>query len=381
MEDIVLVTADSVRRDRLDAMPFVSALDTRTGVTAAHYTRPSLAGLLSSKLVSALRSKVVGPSLPELLAEHGYTCLGFAPTPQADRGFGFGAGFEVYETFSEGTGNPLKNRRSRVREYLGGFPAVRRLYRRLVPMEAVLSSLPDDGTVVDAAINQFNAAPEPRFLWVHLMGSHRPYGTGADALPRVLDRKAGAAGNDGLFGTDPLTEHETRLIDEAYRNALGRVDSQIERLLDDLDADPVVAFTSDHGDELGEEGYFYHQGFRRRVVDTLVEVPVVFAGIGTDHERFSALDIAPTLLGRVGIDPPDSWRGNDLADGPSQPLYTIAPWHDEATIAVRDGDRTLIARDADVSLETTDGRAVAGRAAVDDDLERRLRDLGYVDAG
>ena len=142
-----------------------------------------------------------------------------------------------------------------------------------------------------------------------------------------------------------------------------------------------MAFTSDHGDELGEEGYFYHQGFRRRVVDTLVEVPVVFAGIGTDHERFSALDIAPTLLGRVGIDPPDSWRGNDLADGPSQPLYTIAPWHDEATIAVRDGDRTLIARDADVSLETTDGRAVAGRAAVDDDLERRLRDLGYVDAG
>ncbi|PSP90825.1 sulfatase [Halobacteriales archaeon QS_4_69_34] len=381
MDDVVLVTADSVRHDHRDAMEFVSSLDAHTGITAAHYTRPSLAGLLTANLLSALQSKAVGPTLPEVLAEHGYTCIGLVPSPQADSTFGFDAGFDAYETFSEGGGNPLENRRSQVREFLGGFPLVRRLYRRLVPMEAVLTSLPDDGAIVDEAIERFNDAPAPRFLWVHLMGSHRPYGTGAEALPPALDRKAGAAGNRGLLRSKPVSDRETELIRRTYRRALARVDSRIERLLDGLDSDPAVAFTSDHGDELGEEGYFYHQGFRRRVVDTLTEVPVAFSGLSVERDRFSLLDVAPTLLGHVGIEPPERWHGSDLAAGGSEPMVTIAPWHEAATVAVRTDGTKLVASDADVSLETGGERAAASRTEVPAALEDRLRDLGYADAG
>lgn len=388
MDDIVLVTADSVRYDHVEEMDFISSLNPRVGVTAAHYTRPSLAGLISSSLVSALQSKVVGPSIASVAAEHGYTCIGLVPTPQTDPAFGFDGGFDQYETFSEGGGdNPLKNRRSRIRESLGRINAVRRLYRRLVPMEAVLTSLPSDEEIIDMAIERFNDAQSPRFLWVHLMESHRPYGTGAQALPKELDRKAGAAGNNGLLGSESVSEAEIERIDATYRDALGRVDGQIERLLDEIDSDPTFVFASDHGDEFGEDGYFYHQGFRRRVVDTLTEVPVVMDGVGIEDEdepdRFSLLDIAPTLIESIDADVevPDRWHGTSLTAGGSETMITVAPWHEKATIAVQDGEMKLVARDASVSLESDSVQTEASRTEVSEELEQRLRDLGYADAG
>lgn len=383
MDDIVLVTADSVRYDHVDEMEFVSSTDPRVGVTAAHYTRPSLAGLLSSSLGSAIESRIVGPTIGSVLSESGYTCLGLAPTPQTDPAFGFDAGFSEYETFSEGGGeNPIKNRRSWLRESLGRFDSVRRLYRRLVPMEAVLAGIPSDEEVIDMAIERFNDAPSPRFLWVHLMESHRPYGTGSKALPKDLDRRAGAAGNDGLLRSTSVSDAEVETIDGYYRDALGRVDEQIERLLDGIDSEPAFVFTSDHGDELGEEGYFYHQGFRRRVVDTLIEVPVVMDGFDIDPpERFSALDIAPTIVEHAGCAVPDSWHGNTLADGGSETMITVAPWHEEVTVAVQDSQKKLVAENARVTIESESGRAKASRSEVSAEIEQRLRNLGYTDAG
>lgn len=383
MNDIVLVTADSVRYDHVDEMEFVSSLGSQVGVTAAHYTRPSIAGLLSSSLLSAIESQIAGPTIPSVLSEEGYTCIGLAPTPQADRAFGFDEGFDEYETFSEGgSDNPLKNRRSWLRESLGRFDSVRRLYRRLVPMEAVLDGIPNDEEVIDMAIERFNEASSPRFLWVHLMESHRPYGTGSQALPKDLDRRAGAAGNEGLLRSVSVTDEEIEEIDGYYRDALGRVDGEIERLLTGIDADPAFVFTSDHGDELGEEGYFYHQGFRRRVVDSLIEVPVVMDGFDVEPpERFSALDIAPTVVEHAGCDVPNGWHGQRLAEGGSDTMITVAPWHEEATVAVQDDTKKLVAQDAGVSLDSDAGRAEASRSDVSPEIEQRLQNLGYTDAG
>ncbi|UPM42985.1 sulfatase-like hydrolase/transferase [Halocatena salina] len=383
MNDIVLVTADSVRYDHVDEMEFVSSLGSQIGVTAAHYTRPSIAGLLSSSLVSAIESRIAGPTIPNVLSDLGYTCIGLAPTPQTDPAFGFGDGFDEYETFSEGGGdNPLKNRRSWLRESLGRFDSVRRLYRRLVPMEAVLSDIPSDEEVIDMAIERFNEATSPRFLWVHLMESHRPYGTGSQALPKDLDRRAGAAGNEGLLRSVSVTDEEIEEIDGYYRDAIDRVDGEIDRLLTEINADPTFVFTSDHGDELGEEGYFYHQGFRRRVVDTLIEVPVVMDGFDVEPpERFSALDIAPTIVDHAGGDIPEEWHGRRLVDGGSDTMITVAPWHEEATVAIQDGTKKLVAQDADVSLDSDAGRAEASRSDVSPEIEQRLRNLGYTDAG
>jgi arylsulfatase A-like enzyme len=216
------------------------------------------------------------------------------------------------------------------------------------------------------------------------MGSHRPYGTGETAIPDSLDRKAEAAGGRHWFGPSGVSDAERARIVDAYRDALGRVDERVRRLVDAVEADaadPIVAITADHGEELGEDGYFYHQGFRRRVADTLVRVPVVLRGVEPAGDRCSLLDLAPTLASAVDLDVPEEWQGNDLRETTTDQALTVAPWHDTATVAWQDFERKLVARDASVSVRTGEERVAVAGADVSGDVERQLRDLGYTDAG
>ena len=382
MRDVVLLTADSVRRDFVDAMPFVDGHDVMTGVTAGHYTRPSLAALQSARIRASLESRALGPTLAEVLGEAGYTTIGLAPTAQADPAFGFADGFDHYDNFMQGSGGAAKNRRSSLREYLGSFDIVRQVYRRIYPMEANMDDLPDDGLVVDEAIERFNDADGPVFLWVHQMGSHRPYGTGEDAIPPKLDRRAEAAGARHWFGSSDVSDEECARIKGKYRDALGRVDDRIRRLVTDIDAeDPIVAFTADHGDEFGEAEYFYHQGYRRRVADTIIRVPTILDGVETQGDRLSLLDIAPTLASAVDVDVPGAWQGNDLTETTTEATLTVAPWHEKATVAWQDFERKLVARDADASLREGGEEVAVERSDVSDEVEQQLQNLGYTDAG
>lgn len=380
MDDVVLVTADSVRYDYADEMPFISSHDVLPGISAAHYTRPSLAALHSSNYAAAIKTQPVGTTLAKTFHEAGYTCIGLAPTPQMDSSFGFGAGFDQYKSFYEGDGNALEERTSGLREFLGQFETVRRIYRQFNPMGAVLEDIPADAELIDDAINRFNNAEPPRFLWLHLMESHRPYGTGDQAVPVSLDRKAEMRGGR-LLGRQELTSEEWNLIDEKYRKALSRCDGEIRRLIESLDAEPTFAFTSDHGEELGEEGYYYHQGYRRRVPDTIVTVPTVLDGIDLEAEQCGLVDLATTLVAAQGIDPPTEWHGVDLSITEPESTLTIAPWHDQATVLWQDFESRIVSRDATVSFNNNSDQEEVGRAEISDDLEKRLQNLGYVDAG
>ncbi|WP_299270400.1 sulfatase-like hydrolase/transferase [Halorientalis sp.] len=382
MQDVVLLTADSVRRDFVDAMSFVADHEVLTGVTAGHYTRPSLAAMQSSRLRASVQSRVVGPTIADAFSAAGYTTVGLVPTAQADPAFGFDDGFDHYDNYMSGSGNAASNRRSGFREYLGSFEIVRQVYRRVYPMAANMDDLPADDEVIDEAIERFNDAEGPRFLWVHQMESHRPYGSGDDAIPSKIDRKAEASGGRHWFGSSEVSREERETITSAYRDALSRVDDRIERVLTEIDSeDPIFAFAADHGDEFGEEGYYYHQGYRRRVPDTVIRVPVVFDGAETAGDRLSLLDVGPTLAGAAGVDAPTAWQGNDLTGTATEEAVTVAPWHEKATVAWQDFERKLVARDADVSMRAGDEEVAVDRTDVSDEVERQLQDLGYADAG
>jgi arylsulfatase A-like enzyme len=368
MRDVILVTADSVRRDYADALDFLSADGVETGITGSHYTRPSLASLLSSNYRGAITTEAVSPTIADALSDAGYTCLGYAPTPNTDARFGFDSGFDEFETFVE-----PGNRGSKLRQYLGSIDLLRWFYYKLYPPQAKSENRPRDREVIERAVEAFNAAEPPRFLWLHLMESHRPYGKGEDAVSKRLDQKA-------FFSPDDLTDEEEATIEGKYRDAIGRVDRNVEHLLSELDADPILAFTSDHGEGFGDEGFYFHQGHKRSVAAFQTEVPVVFDGVDIEGPM-SLLDIPPTLLSAVDVDPPDAWHGTDLLSADSEYAITIAPWHDTATVAWQDYDKKLVARDADVTLSEGGERADVERADVDDELEEQLRDLGYADAG
>lgn len=365
MDDIIFVTADSVRRDFLDAMPFCSDLDVHDGVAVSQYTRPSLASIHSSNYLAPIQSKVVEPSLATVLDQAGYTCIGLSPNPNTHATFGFGSGFSVYDSYVE-----PGNRGSSLRQYLARSDLLRRIYYKFYPPHAKSEGRPADSEVIERAISEFNEADSPRFLWVHLMESHRPYGRGETAISKELDQKA-------FFSPDDLTEGEQDEILSAYRDALDRVDDNVRTLLGGVDGDPSFVFTSDHGEEFGDDGYYYHQPQRRRLDDVLIDVPVATRGFSIEDGPWSLIDVAPTIVAQAGIDPPTSWHGNDRMSETTEFALSIAPWNDRATMAWQDFSTKVVAHDATMSY-SGDVEQAGVSGDVPEELEENLRDLGYL---
>jgi arylsulfatase A-like enzyme len=367
MKDIVLITADSVRYDFVEEMEFISSFPTQSGTTIGHYTRPSLAGLVSGQYQSTIQSTVVGPTLPAVLSNAGYTTIGRAPSPQLDEVFNFDLGFDDYDNFVE-AGNRGSNRR----EILGQFDILRKVYHRFFPPHAKMSDLPTDREVAEEAIEAFNAADGPRFMWVHLMGGHRPYGRGDEAISRALDRKA-------LFSPSSLSTVEHETITSAYSDALAEVDNVIEHLYTNLDGDPTFVFTSDHGDEFGEEGYYYHQPQRCRTADKLVTVPIVSNDIELPGTRCSLLDIAPMVATYAGVEPAPEWNGVDIRSTSRSHTITIAPWHNTASLRIATDDFTVTSTDGQVSMAEAGSNIKVERNEEAERVQEQLRDLGYVE--
>jgi len=138
-------------------------------------------------------------------------------------------------------------------------------------------------------------------------------------------------------------------------------------LLAVADDDTVWAIAGDHGEELGEDGFFLHAGYRRRTADALVDVPVFSRGLAMDGP-VSLLDLPAHLLGAAGVDAPAAWDARRQRDS----FLTIAPWDGTATVRYQtDG----------VDLRFESAAVDAADVDVSRDVERQLEALGYRSVG
>ena len=75
---------------------------------------------------------------------------------------------------------------------------------------------------------------------------------------------------------------------------------------------PLVMFTADHGDMLGERGLWYKMNF----FEGASRIPLLVAGPGIARgiapENVSLLDVVPTLLDLAGVERPDLLDGTVL---------------------------------------------------------------------
>ncbi len=131
------------------------------------------------------------------------------------------------------------------------------------------------------------------FLWVHFYDPHYPY--------------------ESERHPDPLSP-------EAYADEVAYVDTQVGRLLDELERmklrdRTLVAVVGDHGEGLMEHGESEHGYF---VYESTMRVPFLLHGPGSGPAGrvVSALtrtiDIAPTLLQSLGLPPAQPMRGRSL---------------------------------------------------------------------
>lgn len=204
------------------------------------------------------------PTLATLLAEAGFATGAVVGAFPLDARFGLDRGFGLYDDrYPEGTrtaGFQLTERR--------GDEVVRRGLEWWREREG-----------------------RPRFLWLHLFDPHAPY--------------------------EPPEPFASGYAADPYLGEVAAVDSFLEPLLEPLLDDPedrtLVVFTSDHGEALGEHGEQTHGLF---AYEETLEVPLVIRSPGLSPGRGAEgarhVDVLPTVLDAVGIEPPPGLPGRSL---------------------------------------------------------------------
>lgn len=133
----------------------------------------------------------------------------------------------------------------------------------------------------------------------------------------------------GLSGGRDLTPHTFQLAQASYHNLVTWVDTQIATIVDALDdrdilSRTIIVLTSDHGAYLGENGAFGKHTFapQSHRVPLLICAPGLAPGPTTDLAE--SVDLARTLFGICGIDPPASFQGRDLFSDPApEQIYSV----------------------------------------------------------
>jgi arylsulfatase A-like enzyme len=223
----------------------------------------------------------------------------------------------------------------------------------------------------------------PYFLWVHYVDPHAPYAPPAEWSDRfqgdehfdpavripITDRPKqqmlGIGPDRVLDGRDELAFYVAR-----YDAEIAYVDHWIGELLATagqrgLLDETLTVLTSDHGESLGEHGYYFDHG--RFGFETCLRVPLVFHYPGVleprvDAEPVELIHLAPTLLETAGLALADGvwmqgrslWRrlhgmpppgeGDEAAASPGPLAFAEAGWeaNDKWQKIVRDSRFKLI---------------------------------------
>ena len=190
--------------------------------------------------------------------------------------------------------------------------------------------------ITDRAIDMLDDHPgdRPFFLWVSYVHPHHPFNPPApyDTMYRPQDmplpiwdegevagwpeayrRKHCALGGEHeAVGLDGFTDDDWRRVKAYYYGMVSQIDTNVGRLMDTLRRqgqleNTVIAFTTDHGENLGD----HHLLFKGTTYDCVTRVPFVVSWPGCESPGevrsplCSSIDIMPTVLDLTGVPYPE----------------------------------------------------------------------------
>jgi arylsulfatase A-like enzyme len=429
---ILLVTVDTLRADHIgaygspDPTPHIDAL-ARDSVLfeiaygPAPFTFASISALLTGQLprtVGAVtnRSFLAAdvPTLATRLQAAGFATGAVVSSDVLKRSSGLARGFDVFDDHLPVTAFYMPER-----------------------------DAPETTRAALAALDQLLAhRPAPAFLWVHYQDPHGPYTPPLALRDRYLPTEMAAPDGarklpvypiDRGWGAIPRYQavdahREVGWYRAGYRGEIAWMDEGVGALLDGVAArgladTALIIFTADHGESLGEDDYWFAHG--EHLSDAQLRVPLILHVPGVPPARrtdvASLVDVAPTLVALLGLDPIDGTPGRDLLSGePPRPLliaalrnararrvgvvtadekYTIsfdpvAVGHereekllalrpDYARVPITDPARLEAARELvrDLQIEVQAHAHPVVRRVLTADDERKLQALGYVEIG
>ncbi len=316
--NVLLLTVDTLRADHLGVYgyakptsPRIDAWATQAAIFEAAYTywpktRGSFVALLTGRRDSQTgygksHPVVLGfnPTLASVLKQAGYRTAAMVDNGNLASEYGYHKGFDTYrETWKEKALSTEMDKTRAITE--GGIAFLRGVERN-----------------------------RPFFLWLHYVNPHAPYAPPSPFDRAFLDAEARSGPRlpvvNGYHDGIPrqwAVPGENRLgyYIAQYDGEIATVDQEIGRVLDGLQAAglserTVVMLTSDHGESLGEHGYYFDHG--EDLFDPSLRIPLLLAVPGAAAGvrvpvLASTLDIVPTLLDAVKVSYPPDLAGTSL---------------------------------------------------------------------
>ncbi len=300
--NVLLVTIDTLRRDRLGAYGSAKGLTptldrlAASGVRYTHafshapMTLPAHTSILTGRTprshgvhvngVSRLDERV--PTLATAFLSAGYRSGAFVGAFVLDARFGLNRGFDEYDDrypheASTATFNAADRRAADVVKAAG------------------------DWILQGSGAGTAAAPSRPWFAWVHLFDPHAPYDPPAEY-------RAGRAPYDG----------EVAYTDAMLGQLLERLKAggALERTL--------IVVTADHGESLGEHGETTHGLF---AYESTLAVPLIVSGAGIGRAvvdvAVAHADLFPTIADLLGLPAPGNVDGQSIVRPPpiDRPIY------------------------------------------------------------
>ncbi|MFN2454331.1 MAG: sulfatase [Pyrinomonadaceae bacterium] len=175
------------------------------------------------------------------------------------------------------------------------------------------SQISDDRSIFEGLENVPDFSDTPAFFYFHLMSTHF-LGIKQDRYriyqPSTIERD---------WDTFVEGKYDTTALINNYDNGIVQADAMIQQIFDRLREkgyleNSLVVILADHGEGLGEravEGYGHGPLYQERIRIPLLiydDSKTVYANL----KYATQIDIAPTIIERLGLPVPASWQGQSL---------------------------------------------------------------------
>jgi arylsulfatase A-like enzyme len=320
-------------------------------VSTADFTSPAVASLLTGEypltnrvfqLYGHIPDRLREDNIAWVLRQHGYTTGAIVTNPAAHP-----LALRISSSFSSLPWPPVSSwifpgtfllqlKNSLLFDAANGF-AVNTILRFGCLFGLFNQSSWVEPRAVFASAREFiQSAGTPYFLWIHVYPPHAPYVTDARFQGRFLPGPDFTTQAEYFWQT-PLVyypsamQHEVDLLRLRYDESVAECDSALGEFVDWMatsgrDANTILAVTSDHGESFSG-GWWSHGSpvlhYAETHIPLLISLPHQNRGY-TETEDADLTDIAPTLLGVLGIGKP-SWMDGHALTGPTQGVSPPEP--------------------------------------------------------
>ena len=189
----------------------------------------------------------------------------------------------------------------------------------------------DDQNIIEALKTRVPYDGQPNLFYFHLMSSHvsgKKYPEYERFKPVFADGMRVMTFWNEMAGTNRIGDKvetagrlgpgELEAISNRYDNGVAQTDGYMQRIFHALDEKgylkgSIVVIIGDHGDGLDEHG---HIGHTRYLYQEDIRVPLLIYDEERGHyrnDKFAIqLDVAPSIVDRLGLPVPPSWQGVSL---------------------------------------------------------------------